>query len=83
MNHFAVYLKLTEHCKSTVFQLKKKKRQAIRPCMVALQPRSNMHRRDMHLNNGCFSESWDCRWISFSFAHIPVISTIHTCLMKY
>ena len=26
MNHFAVHLKLTEHCKPTILQLKKKKK---------------------------------------------------------
>ena len=25
MNHFAVHLKLTQHCKSTILQLKKRK----------------------------------------------------------
>ena len=26
LNHFAIYLKLTQHCKSTILQLKKKVR---------------------------------------------------------
>ena len=26
LNHFAVHLKLTQHCKSTILQFKKKKR---------------------------------------------------------
>ena len=29
MNHFAVYLELTKHCKSTILQLKKKKDRAL------------------------------------------------------
>ena len=30
LNHFAVYLKLTHHCKSTILELKKKKGTSLR-----------------------------------------------------
>ena len=67
---------------STTFELKNKKAsyQTMRGSITATC--SNMHRRKRHLNNGCFPERWDYRWISSSFAYILVISIIRTCLMK-
>ena len=35
MNHFAVRLKLTQHCKSTIFQFKKKREKKL---VVSLSP---------------------------------------------
>ena len=69
---------------STTFVLKKKKKTSDQTMSGSITATcSNMHRRKRHLNNGCFPAQRDYRWISSSFAYIPVISMIHTCLMKY
>ena len=68
LNHFAVHLELTQHCKSTILQLKKKKKEFHSPWAPMAEDADKNHAADTHVP-GVHSDaplptnSWEVSWM--------------------